>query len=74
VAKLPRNCSGAAAVKAFERSGWVWARQKGSHVTLTKANSRVVLTIPQHEVLAPGTLRDLIRNAGLTVEEFIELL
>lgn len=72
--KLPRDCSGAEAVKAFQRAGWTWDRQKGSHVTMVKPPSPVVLTVPQHDVLSPGTLRALIRAAGLTVEAFVELL
>jgi len=74
LAKLPRDCSGVDAVKAFERAGWSRDRQKGSHVTLVKPPSPVVLTVPLHVVLAPGTLRALIRNAGLTMEEFVGLL
>ena len=74
MAKLPRDCSGAEAVKAFERAGWNRDRQTGSHVTLVKTGSSVVLTVPQHDVLGPGLLRRLIRNAGLTVDEFIALL
>jgi len=74
VPKLPRDCSGAAAVRAFERAGWTRARQKSSHVTLIKPGSVVVLTIPQHDCLKPGLLRSFIRDAGLSVEEFIGLL
>lgn len=75
MAKLPRDCSGAEAVKAFERAGWYQDRpQKGSHVTMVKPPSPVVLTVPQHDALRPGTLRALIRNAGLSVEEFTDLL
>lgn len=74
MARLPRDCSGADAVKAFERAGWSRDRQKGSHVTLIKPTSPVVLTVPLHDVLALGTLRALIRDAGLTVDEFVGLL
>jgi predicted RNA binding protein YcfA (HicA-like mRNA interferase family) len=49
-------------------------RQRGSHVTLVKPGSSVVLTVPLHATLAPGTLAKLIRLAGLSVEEFVELL
>jgi predicted RNA binding protein YcfA (HicA-like mRNA interferase family) len=74
VAKLPRDCSGAEAIKAFERAGWSQDRQIGSHVTLVKPKSIVVLTVPLHDVLAPGLLRALIRDAGLTVDEFVDRL
>ena len=71
--KLPR-ISGRKAVRAFQRAGWEVARQRGSHVILTKPDSIYTLSIPLHPVLGPGLLRDLIRKAGLTVEEFGELL
>ena len=71
--KLPR-ISGRKAVRAFQRAGWEVARQRGSHVVLTKAGSIYTLSVPLHPVLGPGLLRDLIRKAELTVEEFAELL
>jgi predicted RNA binding protein YcfA (HicA-like mRNA interferase family) len=71
--KLP-VISGAEAVKAFERTGWRADRQRGSHVVLLKAGSIASLSVPQHRELAPGTLRSLIRAAGMTVEEFADLL
>jgi predicted RNA binding protein YcfA (HicA-like mRNA interferase family) len=49
-------------------------RQRGSHVVLLKAGSIASLSVPQHRELAPGTLRSLIRAAGMTVEEFADLL
>jgi len=73
VTRLP-VCSGADAIAAFLRAGWQRDRQRGSHVTLTKAGVPVVLTVPLHAELGPGLLRALIRKAGLTVEEFIGLL
>ena len=48
--------------------------QVGSHLVMTKSGVRHNLTIPQHQELAPGTLRGLIRTAGLSVEEFLGLL
>jgi predicted RNA binding protein YcfA (HicA-like mRNA interferase family) len=72
--KLPRDCSGAAALRAFERAGWTRDRQKGSHVTLVKPGFSVVLTVPLHGTLAPGTLAKLIQRAGLSVEAFVDLL
>ena len=71
--KLPQ-VSGAQAVQAFEKSGWKVARQRGSHVVLVKPGQIYSLSIPMHEELGPGLLRDQIRKAGLTVDEFIELL
>jgi predicted RNA binding protein YcfA (HicA-like mRNA interferase family) len=62
--------SGRDALRAFEQQGWVFRRQTGSHMILTKAGSIVSLSIPDHRELAPGTLRKLIRLAGLGVDEF----
>ena len=73
MSKLP-VCSGNDAVRAFERAGWAKARQRGSHTTLVKSGTVVVLTIPLHRELGLGLLRSLIRKAGITVEEFAELL
>lgn len=66
--------SGAQAVKAFERAGWRVDRQRGSHVVLLKLGQIASLSIPQHRELAPGTLRALIRAAGMDAAEFAALL
>ena len=71
--KLP-VISGVEAVKAFGRAGWSVDRQRGSHVVMLKPGHIASLSIPQHKELAPGTLRSLIRAAGLTVEEFVSFL
>lgn len=56
--------------KAFERLGWAKVRQTGSHIIMTKSGEVVTLSIPDHNPVAKGTLRTLIRLAGLTVDEF----
>jgi len=71
--KLP-HISGREAVKAFERAGWTVKRRQGGHIILGKAGMRYNLSVPDHRQLKDGTLRSLIRKAGLTVGEFIELL
>ena len=55
---------------AFRRAGFDVRRQRGSHIILTKVGWTETLSIPDHVELAPGTLRALIRKAGLTVEQF----
>lgn len=67
------NISGKEAVKAFERVGWSVRGQVGSHVMMTKDGVRANLSVPQDKELSVGTLRKLIRAAGLTVDEFLEL-
>jgi predicted RNA binding protein YcfA (HicA-like mRNA interferase family) len=71
--KLPL-VSGRDAVQAFEKAGWNVARQKGSHVVMVRPGSIYSLSIPLHDELGPGLLRDQIRKAGLTIDEFIDLL
>jgi predicted RNA binding protein YcfA (HicA-like mRNA interferase family) len=66
--------SGAEAVRACQRAGGRVDRQRGSHVVLLKPGHISSLSVPQHSELAPGTLRALIRAAGLSVEEFAALL
>ncbi len=68
------NISGKDAVRAFEKAGWKRMGQVGSHVVMVKSGLRVNLSIPQHKELSIGTLRALIRHAGMTVEEFLLLL
>lgn len=58
-------------VRAFEKLGWEVARQRGSHIILTKAGHIATLSVPNHPEVARGTLRSLIARAGLSVEEFL---
>jgi len=66
--KLPRDLSGTDVVKALRRLGYEFSRQAGSHIILRKDSRTVV--VPQHKPVKPGTLRGIIEQAGLTVEEF----
>ncbi len=62
--------SGREVVQVFERFGWQVARQRGSHIILVKPEHIATLSVPDHKEVAKGTLRSLIRTAGLTVEAF----
>lgn len=68
------NIPGKEAVKAFQKAGWQTIGQVGSHLVMVKPGVKANLSIPQHKELSVGTLRALIRHAGLTVEEFLGLL
>ena len=61
-------------VSTFEKLGWRVARQRGSHIILTKEGHIATLSVPDHSEIARGTLRSLIAKAGITVEEFLETL
>jgi predicted RNA binding protein YcfA (HicA-like mRNA interferase family) len=71
MARLP-VVSGREVVRVFESFGWNKARQTGSHIILIKPEHSATLSVPDHREVARGTLRSLIRQAGLTVDEFIE--
>lgn len=61
-------------IKKFEKAGYVIDRQKGSHVILYNLKRERRLTIPLHvKDLPKGTLLSIIRQAGLTREEFLKL-
>ncbi len=66
--------SGHEIVRHFEQFGWRVARQRGSHIIMVKEGQLVTLSVPAHKEVARGTLRSLIRLAGLTVAEFVESL
>jgi predicted RNA binding protein YcfA (HicA-like mRNA interferase family) len=72
--RLPRGLSGEKVVRAFERAGWVHVRTHGSDLMLQKQGHDYTLAVPRHRRVGPGLLRGLIRDAGLTVEEFVRLL
>ncbi|CAN5252680.1 type II toxin-antitoxin system HicA family toxin [soil metagenome] len=71
--KLP-VVSGAQCVKALVKAGFVVYRQRGSHITLVRAEPPAQTTVPNHKELDRGTLRAVIRQAGLSVDEFVALL
>lgn len=71
---LPR-ISGREVVKALMRVGYEQDRQRGSHIILRQVVApHRRLVIPDHSEVAKGTLRAIIRQAGLTVDEFKSFL
>jgi len=73
VTQLPR-ISGRECIHALERAGFQVTRQRGSHVMLRRDDPFARVTVPDHRELDSGTLRAIIRQAGMTVEEFVALL
>jgi predicted RNA binding protein YcfA (HicA-like mRNA interferase family) len=73
--KLP-SVSGERVVRALKRAGFVELRQKGSHVSLERrVDDQIFRTVvPTHSEVAKGTLSDILKQAGLTLEEFLEKL
>ena len=73
MAGLP-TISGREARDAFLKDGWTFACQRGSHMILIKPGHLASLSVPDHKELAKGTLRGLLRSAGMTSERCIGLL
>jgi predicted RNA binding protein YcfA (HicA-like mRNA interferase family) len=69
--KLPR-ISGADALKAFQRLGFENVRQSGSHVMMRRGSQGCV--VPLHAEIKVGTLAGILRQAGITADEFIAAL
>ena len=65
--------SGAEAVRALSKAGFTQVGQRGSHVKLRHDDGRTVI-VPMHSELARGTLRSILRQAGLSSDDFVALL
>lgn len=73
MSKLPQ-ISGSDAIKALQKVGFSIRRQQGSHVILRRDDPFSQTVVPNHKQLDRGTLRAILRQTGLSVEAFIELL
>ena len=71
-----RRVSGLEAVRSLERVGFVRVRQRGSHLILRRKTPEGVVgcVVPLHPELAEGTLRGILRQARVSVEDFVENL
>ncbi len=70
--KLPRDISGKEAVRALKRLGFEFVDQRGSHIRLAKASIRI--TVPNHDAILPKTLQSVLKQAQVSLEEFIDAL
>ena len=74
MSKIPQ-VSGRRVVKVLSKIGYEKDRQRGSHIVLRqKAYPHRRIVVPDHKEIAKGTLRKIIKQAGLTIEEFQRLL
>ncbi len=71
-----KRISGEKAIKVLEKLGFQQVRQRGSHVVMKKQTSdeEIGCVVPLHKELAIGTLRGILKQAKLSVEEFTEIL
>jgi predicted RNA binding protein YcfA (HicA-like mRNA interferase family) len=73
MSKLPR-ISGKECIQALQRAGFYFKRQERSHIILRRDNPPTQVAVHNHLKPDWGTLRAIIRQAGLSIEEFIRLL
>ena len=73
MSQLPR-ISGRECVKALEKAGFYWKRQESTHIILRRDVPFSQLVVPDHKELDRGTLRAIIRQAQISVDEFLKLL
>jgi predicted RNA binding protein YcfA (HicA-like mRNA interferase family) len=72
--RLPRSLSGAEVVRALQRASFYRRRQRGSHIVMRRDDPYAQVVVPSHRSLDTGTLSAILDGAGLSVEEFMELL
>lgn len=73
MSKLP-SISGKECIKVLEKIGFYQKRRESSHIILRRDEPFAQVVIPEHQELAKGTLRAIIRDVDLSVEEFVSLL
>jgi predicted RNA binding protein YcfA (HicA-like mRNA interferase family) len=70
----PPLVSGQQILKAFQRIGYYKISQKGSHIKIYNDAKEITLVIPNHKEVDRWTLKGILNDAEISVEEFIELL
>jgi len=73
VSKLPR-ISGRQCMAALLRAGFIFKRQEGSHMILRREQPFAQVSVPDHRELDKGTLRSILRYAGISADQLLELL
>jgi predicted RNA binding protein YcfA (HicA-like mRNA interferase family) len=57
----------------LHRAGFLKVSQRGSHIKLRSTDGAKIVIVPPHAEIAVGTMRSILRQAGLSVEEFLQL-
>ena len=68
------NISGRECGKVLEKAGFSFVRQKGSHMVFRRHEPFAQVVVPDHRELDRGTLQAIVRQSGISVEEFLKLL
>jgi predicted RNA binding protein YcfA (HicA-like mRNA interferase family) len=73
MSKMP-HVSGHECLKALAKAGFYLKRQEGSHMILRRDDPFGQVVVPDHKELDRGTLRAILRQAGVSVEDFVKWL
>jgi len=71
--KLPTDLSGKELVKILSKIGFAFQRQKGSHMVLRRESPSARVVVPNHRNLRVGTLKTILNEAGITIEQLLAL-
>jgi predicted RNA binding protein YcfA (HicA-like mRNA interferase family) len=71
---LSRTFSGKQVIKVLRRIGYIIDHQKGSHIFLHNPQENKSIVVPNHKELKKGTLNNIIKKAGITVDTLNKLL
>ena len=73
--RLP-DITGFKLIRILRKAGWIVKSQKGSHVKLVKKDSNNFIIVPVHarSTIPKGTLANIIKDAGLTIEQFVKMM
>jgi len=71
---LKRLFSGKEVIKVLRRIGFIVDHQRGSHVFMYNLEKNISVVVPWHKELKKGTLHNIIKKAGISLEELSKLL
>ena len=71
---MSKTFSGSQIVKALRRIGFIVDHQKGSHIFMHNLEKNISVIIPNHKEIKKGTLNNIIKKAGITIDELKELI
>jgi len=71
---LSKTFSGKQVVKALRRLGYIVDHQRGSHIFMHNLEKNISIIVPLHKEIKKGTLNNIIKKAGITVDELKELV
>ncbi len=74
MARIPTDLSGQEVRLALQRAGFVFRRQRGSHMVLRRDQPPARVVVPNHRRIRKGTLNQILHDADLTVEKLLDLL